>query len=113
MTHFAREIATLRPGRRGDAGPLTGEAGSAGDPAPRPAPRERDRPRGLAAGSALGYAAFLGSGLAAGLSTAWLIARATTRPLGLFVGAILVTTASLAAPLLVILLMFAFAGAGH
>jgi len=65
------------------------------------------------AGSALGYAVFLGSGLLAGLSTAWVIARTTTRPLWLFAGAILVTTASLAAPLLVILLIFAVAGAGN
>jgi hypothetical protein len=64
------------------------------------------------AGSALGYAVFLGSGLPAGVSAAWLIARTTTRPLWLFAGAILVTTASLAAPLLVILLIFAVAGAG-
>jgi len=65
------------------------------------------------AGSALGYAVFLGSGLLAGLSTALMIARTTTRPLWLFAGAILVTTASLAAPLLVILLIFAIAGAGN
>jgi hypothetical protein len=60
----------------------------------------------------LGYAVFLGSGLPAGLAAAWLIARTTTRPLGLLAGAILVTTASLGAPLLVILLIFAIASAG-
>jgi hypothetical protein len=65
------------------------------------------------AGSALGYAVFLGSGLLAGLATAFAIARRTTRPLGLVAGAILVTTASLAAPLLVIVVIFAVAGAGN
>jgi hypothetical protein len=65
------------------------------------------------AGSALGYAVFLGSGLLAGLGTAWVIARTTSGPLWLFAGAILVTTASLAAPAVVILLIFAVAGAGN
>jgi hypothetical protein len=65
------------------------------------------------AGSALGYAVFLASGLLAGLGTAWVIARTTSGPLWLFAGAILVTTASLAAPAVVILLIFAVAGAGN
>lgn len=64
------------------------------------------------AGSALGYAVFLGSGLFADLATAWMIARRTTRPLRLFAGAMVVAMASLAVPLLVILLIFAIAGAG-
>ena len=64
------------------------------------------------AGSALGYAVFLGSGLLAGLGTAWVIARTTTGHLWLLAGAILVTTASLAAQVLLIVLIYAVAGAG-
>ena len=64
------------------------------------------------AGGPLGYVVFLGAGLFAGLATASMIARRTTRPLWLVAGAVLVATASLAAPLLVVLLIFAIAGAG-
>jgi len=65
------------------------------------------------AGSALGYVMFLGSGLSAGVATAWIIARRRPRPRWLVAGAILTATASLAAPLLLIVLIFAIAGAGH
>jgi hypothetical protein len=56
---------------------------------------------------------FLGSGLLAGLAPRVGDRADNDRPLRLVMGAILVATASLAAPLLVILAIFATAGAGN
>jgi hypothetical protein len=59
-----------------------------------------------------GFAMFGGSALLGGLFTAWLIARKTSDPLALGVGAIFVAGASLASLMLVIYLIFAIADAG-
>jgi hypothetical protein len=63
-------------------------------------------------GSARGYALFGGSALLGGLFTAWLIARKTSDPVALGVGAIFVAGASFAALVLVIYVIFGIAEAG-
>jgi hypothetical protein len=66
----------------------------------------------VVAGDVWGHALFLGSGLLGGLSTAWLIGRMATQPLSLFLGAIGVAFASLAAQVIMVYVLFAITGAG-